>query len=517
MPALDTSTIPRLRLPALLIAAILVSALLVRLIGMDHRWLWFDELLSATFVAHGFLQTLISNLRFDVHPPLYYLQLNLWSTFGRSDLWLMLNSVFWSVIAVAFLIWGVRRRHDLNTALIAGALLAFAPAALVYGDQVRMYSFLMVLIIWVWTAQKMWLETHAQNGPVSWPATLNLIGSQLALIYSHSAGFVMISGCVLLSAATLYQQRTIRTGVFWVLCQATVAALALPAVVIAMVRDVQHPGAPSFEDVIQTWRFLSAGALGPSSAGALLGATVLAALGYLIATDREKRLGIATLVFAPLAIAALISYAVRPIWLERVFVTVVPFLCLYLAIAAKRLFAPEPSWMPWRKALALGIMFAWAAVGIAGQFTREKGDGYRPAALFAHSALKSGDSILVDGDYAFWCFLWYFGGPDWGKPQQAYILTLKWAQLASYLPPNVARILGFLEQDRIVHVNGVSVVMWDRAAPVPLPESVSILVMRFAESAPIALEGHELTMTRIERNIKIEQWQKTTRQSLAQD
>src|SRR5262245_48231987 len=83
--------------------AILGLALLVRCIGVTHRWLWFDELLSANFSGHGPWAALVSSLRFDVHPPLYYLQLSLWALPSRGDLWLMANTIAWSTAAVALL------------------------------------------------------------------------------------------------------------------------------------------------------------------------------------------------------------------------------------------------------------------------------------------------------------------------------------------------------------------------------------------------------------------------------
>src|SRR5712664_1702629 len=75
---------------------------------------------------------------------------------------------------------------------VAGLLLALAPAALAYADQVRMYSFLSFLIIWVWYAQERWLSEKSGRFGVLW-----IFLSQALVIYSHGAGLVMLSGCVL--------------------------------------------------------------------------------------------------------------------------------------------------------------------------------------------------------------------------------------------------------------------------------------------------------------------------------
>ena len=101
------------------------------------------------------------------------------------------------------------------------------------------------------------------------------------------------------------------------------------------------------------------------------------------------------------------------------------------------------------RALVLVLALLWAGVGIAGQMTREKGDGYKPAAAYAHEMVKPGDVVLVDGDFGYWCFMWYFDGPRWGYPQQAAIgavlLTLQGSFIAqSYCALLCGALLAFV-------------------------------------------------------------------------
>jgi len=84
----------------------------------------------------------VSILRFDLHPPFYYLQLSLWALVSHDDVWLMANSIFWSTAAIGLLIYAASRIYGLPTALYAGILLALSPVALAYADQVRMYDFI---------------------------------------------------------------------------------------------------------------------------------------------------------------------------------------------------------------------------------------------------------------------------------------------------------------------------------------------------------------------------------------
>ena len=122
-----------------IVGAILAGAALLRCVGVSSHWLWLDELLAANWSVHGPWATLATILRFDLHPPLYYLQLSLWASLSHDDFWLMANAIFWSTAAVALLIYAASRVYGLRAGLASGLLLALAPAALAYSDQVRMY------------------------------------------------------------------------------------------------------------------------------------------------------------------------------------------------------------------------------------------------------------------------------------------------------------------------------------------------------------------------------------------
>ncbi|MBK8839432.1 MAG: glycosyltransferase family 39 protein [Hyphomonadaceae bacterium] len=483
-------------------ATILLAAFLVRLIGIDGRWMWFDELLSASYITHDIPQTLLANLRFDVHPPLYYLQLNLWSMFGDSDLWLMLNSVLWSVLAVALLMWRVRRLYDLQTAWIAGVLLAFASAALFYGDQVRMYAFLMVVMLWAWIAMDDWLKAD-RNGRFPWKVSLNVIASQTAVVYSHSAGIVMISGCVLYGAVELLRAGDLRTRIYWLVSEACVGVLSLYALALAAFRTTTHPVAPGIDDFINTWRFLAAGELGPQAIGVVMGFVLLGALVWLGVTQRDKRVGILTLVFAPLLASGVVSY-VKPIWLDRIFVPVVPFLCLYVALFGASLLKTKRITAI---AIAASVAALWVGVGTWGQAVRHKGDGYKPAAAYVREIAKPGDTVLVDGDFSYWCFMWYFAGRHWGYPQEAIIILPKWQALADKVGPDIAHLLGFNEQKRNVDVGGVNALMWDREAPVAI-NTHTVLAVRGKAAEPLNLPGFTLADTHAEHDLLVETWRK---------
>ena len=102
---MKSSTVPlRLASAQWAVAAILAAALVLRCIGVTSQWLWLDELLAVNWTVHGPWVALVNILRFDLHPPLYYLQLSLWALVSHDDVWLMANSIFWSTAAIGLLI-----------------------------------------------------------------------------------------------------------------------------------------------------------------------------------------------------------------------------------------------------------------------------------------------------------------------------------------------------------------------------------------------------------------------------
>ena len=420
-----------------LACAILAGALILRLMGLPRRWLWYDELLSANFSAHGLGDTLLNVLRFDVHPPLYYLQLSIWMLFGKSDAWLMANSVFWSVVAVGLLMLFAGRRYGPRVGLWAAALLAVSPAALAYADQVRMYAFIAALIVLAWEAQERWL---AQDRP---RAALLLAVSQLAVTYSHAVGILMLAGCVLMAGFRLLQARDFRRLWRWIALESAVLVLSLPALLIGTVHEVSHTTAPHPSVLAATWVFLSTGAPHLDPAHVALALLVLAGLVAIGVTTPSLRLDLLALVAGPLIVAAAISYALKPVWLDRVFVPMLPMLALVLARAIS---------VPGRARMMIGaaLVAAWLAIAVADPSWRPRGDGYRPAALKLRADTGPGDIVATRDQLGFWALMWYFQGPDWGAPLSDHVNNPRWTALVTRLPsPLRTRLATHLEVHRV--------------------------------------------------------------------
>ena len=484
-----------------LVALLLLGAVaaLPSALGIPHRWLWLDEILSAVFSANGPWATLMTVLRFDVHPPLYYLQLSLWMLVGQGDAWLMANAVLWHVVAVLLLGWTAAGRHGPAVGLGAALLLAVSPAALAYADHVRMYSFVMALIVLVWHVQARWLEGSAGRFGGLW-----MVLAQAAVANSHTGGLLMLSGCVALGAVTVMATGRWALILRWLAIEVAVLALSVLPLAIGMLRGVVHLDQPGAEEILAVWVFLAGGKGTPLAVAVGLG--IVVAAGLMAGGLRDRRLArdATALILVPLVLAAVLSHVHKPVWIERLFVPVIPFLCLCLARAALSVTTARAGRAG--VALMLALALTWTGIAALVQVPRPKGDGFRLAAEAVQAGARPGDTVLVEGDFAYWCFLWYLAGPRWGDPRQAFILSPEWNGMMRRLPAAAGGVMGLGDADRVRRVDGVTVVMWDPATPPPQVPTGDVLLLRMRSSPAVAVPGRQLGESSRHEQFLLERW-----------
>lgn len=482
----------------LALAGLCLLAVIPTALGIPQRWLWYDELLSAVWSMNGPWATLMTVLRFDVHPPLYYMQLTLWMLVSQADGWLMANAALWHAAAVALLGWAAAGRFGARIGLAAALLLALSPAALGYADHVRMYSFVMALTVLAWQVQARWLEGRA--GRLGW---LAMVLTQAAVANSHTGGLLMLSGVVALGAATLVTERQWHRLPRWILIELAVLASAGLAIAIGMMRGVSHLDAPDLADVLAIWRFLSGGNDTAAPVAIALGLAVLA--GLVIGGLRDWRLGrdALALILVPLLVAGVLSHVHRPVWIERLFVPIIPFLCLCLARAAlaPALAAPRRA----GQAALVALVLAWGAIAAFVQVPRPKGDGYRPAAEAVRAGARPGDTVLVETDFHYWCFLWYFAGPGWGDARAAYLMTPPWERLRARFPAS-DRILGLGSGQETLEIRGVRVAILDPAGPPPAVPQGQVFLLRQRGGTAAPLPDRELAGSTHHQQFVLERW-----------
>ncbi|MCD6289621.1 MAG: glycosyltransferase family 39 protein, partial [Anaerolineae bacterium] len=123
-----------------LLPLILLSGFALRLYQLGAQSLWYDETVSA-FLASESPARLIAHTARDIHPPLYYLLLHLWSlAAGDSEFALAFFSVFWGTLLIPITYRLARLLADEATGLLAAFLVAISPFNVWYSQEVRMYT-----------------------------------------------------------------------------------------------------------------------------------------------------------------------------------------------------------------------------------------------------------------------------------------------------------------------------------------------------------------------------------------
>lgn len=134
---------------------VLILSGLFRLYNNTAVALWHDEAFSALYIRYPWGE-MIHRIILDVHPPLYYFILRVWSyIFGSSLLSLRSLSILFGVLTVWAgykFIWQAFKSKQL--ALLAAVLIAINPFQIQYALEARMYTlgtFLILLSSWLLT------------------------------------------------------------------------------------------------------------------------------------------------------------------------------------------------------------------------------------------------------------------------------------------------------------------------------------------------------------------------------
>ncbi|MBM4456735.1 MAG: hypothetical protein FJ011_03030 [Chloroflexi bacterium] len=126
----------------LLLILIIAVAAGVRIYRLDAHSLWSDEGNSAALATRSLIQ-IAADAAHDIHPPLYYWLLHIWTRiFGLSEAALRGLSVLLGVLLV-LVIGGLGRRfYGTSTGLAAAFIAAASPFQIYYSQEARMYILL---------------------------------------------------------------------------------------------------------------------------------------------------------------------------------------------------------------------------------------------------------------------------------------------------------------------------------------------------------------------------------------
>jgi len=434
-------------------------ALAIREFSIARTSFWVDEIIAVTHTLVPFLEIPLHLIRFDMHPPLYFLQLDIWSWLGGSDGWLRLNSVLWSSAAVALLYWAVRRHGDERHAFWSALVLAFLPGAIFYAHEVRMYSMLLVPMIlgWHWTCS--YFEAAAPSRREARRLLLAVGAMELALIYSHAIGFFMVFFLAVYGFALALGPVDKTRFRSWFILQAIAGIAALPMVASALMRGSASSAPDSGAEIARHLSFLVFGSTGDPSAPLQALALGILALAALAALHRPRlRLETACLLLLPILLMIMISLMIKPMFKARALSFTYPFLAMALgyglAWMAARLERRSPAVGKLLPALILIGLFLPGAIKLAA-FTGHQ--DFRGAAASITRDWQPGDAAIVEATPQFWGLARYLVGPDWGDPGRVFDLhpQSQWRALSKRLGPDWTERLNLIpESDGIDYRGG---------------------------------------------------------------
>ena len=330
----------------ILLAALLLGAIL-RWVQISTHDFWYDEAVSALIARLSTIQ-ILGNAAADDHPFGYYLLLHFWLGLGQSEAIIRSLSALVN-LATVLLVYGLGRRlFDRPTAVLAALLAAVLPFQIYYAQETRFYGvvvFLSTAIIWIFLAA---VQTNK-----SWWIWLGYAAVAALGIYTHYFVAFLIIGAHIWFLLNIRQY----TKVFPRLAGADllVAVVFVPQLGQALARTgiyltgASWQASPSLLSPLATIYYLLFGHRTPIWMFPVALFLVLTALVLTLWETRRRvpdkrnlELFLWCVVVTPIVIVLLISWGIRPIYLDRSFAVSSTALALLLA----RGFMAAPRWSP---------------------------------------------------------------------------------------------------------------------------------------------------------------------------
>lgn len=195
---------------------ILLLAAALRFFRIGAQSLWADEGNSFA-MAQRSLGEIATRAAADIHPPLYYWLLSLWTkVFGTSEIAMRSLSALWGLLLVWLVYQIASRLFDKRTALIAALFAAINPFLIAYSQEVRMYEQLAALAALLFYGlvrfimhESIVLPADGTGKTISFSrtATAIIVFASIAGLYTHYTFPVMVGIATLLYLLWVYNSR----------------------------------------------------------------------------------------------------------------------------------------------------------------------------------------------------------------------------------------------------------------------------------------------------------------------
>lgn len=171
---------------------VLLVASSLRLVRLDFQSLWSDEI-SSLRLLQGDLPALVASLAQEVHPPLYFVLLSLWTgVFGSSEVAVRLPSALAGIAASGLLLRLGRTLFDARVGFVASLLFATSLFQIYYAQEARSYSLLTLTSVMSMDALALGVA-RLRRAERARGALLYYALSSTAMLYTHYFGFFILA------------------------------------------------------------------------------------------------------------------------------------------------------------------------------------------------------------------------------------------------------------------------------------------------------------------------------------
>jgi len=173
--------------------ALTLFAFVLRVYRMDFQPLWWDEGWTVYFATSD-PSTMIARTAIDIHPPLYYLILHIWTLIlGPSAVAVRLFSVVAGTLSIPLMFLVGRRLFGRRTGIVAALVMAVAPFHVYYSQEARMYALVALLVLLSIHLFLSLLERQAAGTPTRVLWLMYLMVTSLAMYTEYYAAFVPLA------------------------------------------------------------------------------------------------------------------------------------------------------------------------------------------------------------------------------------------------------------------------------------------------------------------------------------
>ena len=175
-----------------------LAAALLRLYGIGHQSLWFDEAYTVMLVKQPFARMLTTIPRSESTPYLYYVLAWIWThIFGRGAADLRALSALFGTAVVPVAYFATERLlHNRRAALSVAAMAAFNPLLIWYSQEARAYELLVLT-----TAGTVLAFAYARERPSSRRLACWALACGIALVSHYDAALAVVPEAIWLLAA----------------------------------------------------------------------------------------------------------------------------------------------------------------------------------------------------------------------------------------------------------------------------------------------------------------------------